>query len=93
MTPPSCSQCRDLSDSGGEKKPLVLIDNQKKRTHDVGGEGCVLMVVRAVSVPPGVFMQDEDNIGANLNEGFLFKGKPQLSLGPVLCKSSGWLPY
>lgn len=50
------------------------------------------MVVRAVSVPPRVFMKDEDNIGANINEGFLFNRKPKVSLGPVLRKSSGWLP-
>lgn len=41
------------------------------------------MVVRAVSVPPAVFMEDEDNIGTNINEGFLLNRK----LGPVLCKS------
>lgn len=82
MTALSCSQCRDLSDSRGKKNTLVLIDIQKKRTHDVG-EGYVLMVVRAVSVPPAVFMEDEDNIGTNINEGFLLNRK----LGPVLCKS------
>lgn len=83
MTALSCSQCRDLSDSRGKKNTLVLIDIQKKRTHDVGGEGCVLMVVRAVSVPPAVFMEDEDNIGTNINEGFLLNRK----LGPMVCKS------
>lgn len=40
----------------------------------MGGEGCVLLVVRDVSVPAGVFMKDEDNIRANINEGFLFRG-------------------
>lgn len=71
---------------------MILIDIQKRRTHDVGGEGCGLMVVRAMSVPPGVFIKDEDNIGANINEGYLFCGKPKLSLGQMLCKNSGWLP-
>lgn len=28
------------------------------------------------SVPPGVFMKAEDNIGANVNEGYLFCGSP-----------------
>ena len=48
------------------------------------------MVVGAVSAGPGVFMEGEgDIIEADLNEGLLFRGKPQLNLGPVLCKSSG----
>lgn len=47
------------------------------------------MVVGAVSAGPGVFMEGEGDIEADLNEGLLFRGKPQLNLGPVLCKSSG----
>lgn len=86
MTPPSCSWCRDLSDSGGERKFGVSLAS-KRRTGGGGGEGGVLMVVEAVSAGPGVFMEGEGDVGANLNEGLLFRGKPQLSLGPVLCKS------
>jgi len=47
------------------------------------------MVVESVSAGSGLCMEVKKDIGANLNEGLPFRGKPHLSKGPVLSKSSG----
>lgn len=39
-----------------------------------------VLMCSAVSAGPEVFMEGEEDIRANLNEGLLFSGKPQLSL-------------
>lgn len=56
MSPPSCSWCKDLSDLTGERKFQLHLASER-RTHSGEGEDCVLMMVEAVSVGPGLNME------------------------------------